>query len=216
MGSLAFDFGPGESLLITMDVPTVSQITIATPAAPYYSLVFELDIALIESLVAEISSSQAKSGEAVQVEKTEEEVADVLLRMMKLFSRPASMPILQQSLVRELHYWLLTGRHGAAILALLAARLQQRQSAYAVLFDALLSLSGSEVEPDALQMQVEKEARDDTPAALDAVWEEEQIKFLGEQGCTSAQQAAHQRRFSGAVVPQYLDVAEATQRSKGH
>ncbi|MGE9551453.1 nitrate reductase molybdenum cofactor assembly chaperone [Erwinia amylovora] len=102
------------------------------------------------------------------------------------------------------------------ILALLAARLQQRQSPYAVLFDALLSLSGSEVEPDALQVQVEKEARDDTPAALDAVWEEEQIKFLGEQGCVSAQQAAHQRRFSGAVAPQYLDVAEATKRSKGH
>ncbi|MEM6162019.1 nitrate reductase molybdenum cofactor assembly chaperone [Erwinia sp. P6884] len=101
------------------------------------------------------------------------------------------------------------------ILALLAARLQQRESPYAVLFDALLSLSGADVATESLQTQVEKEARDDTPAALDAVWEEEQIKFLGEQGCASAQQAAHQRRFAGAVAPQYLDVAQATTRSTG-
>ncbi|MGB9097079.1 nitrate reductase molybdenum cofactor assembly chaperone [Erwinia sp.] len=103
----------------------------------------------------------------------------------------------------------------APILALLAARLQQRESPYAVLFDALLSLSNSGVEAEALQPQVAKEARDDTPAALDAVWEEEQVKFLGEQGCASAQQATHQRRFAGAVKPQYLDVAQATPRASG-
>ncbi|MEI2265759.1 nitrate reductase molybdenum cofactor assembly chaperone [Erwinia sp. CGal63] len=98
----------------------------------------------------------------------------------------------------------------APILALLAARLHQRQSRYGELFDLLLALSGSGVAADALAPQISKEARDDTPAALDAVWEEEQIKFLGEQGCASAQQAAHQRRFADAVAPQYLDVAEMT------
>lgn len=101
------------------------------------------------------------------------------------------------------------------ILALLAARLQQRQSPYAVLFDVLRSLSGADVEFEHLQPQVAKEARDDTPEALDAVWEEEQVKFLGEQGCASAQQTAHQRRFAGAVAPQYLDVAQAATRSTG-
>nr|WP_154324621.1 nitrate reductase molybdenum cofactor assembly chaperone [Pantoea sp. 201603H] len=101
------------------------------------------------------------------------------------------------------------------ILALLAARLQQRQSPYAVLFEILHSLSGADIEFENLQPQVAREARDDTPEALDAVWEEEQVKFLGEQGCASAQQAAHQRRFAGAVAPQYLDVAQATTRSTG-
>ncbi|WP_147199541.1 nitrate reductase molybdenum cofactor assembly chaperone [Pantoea sp. CCBC3-3-1] len=103
----------------------------------------------------------------------------------------------------------------APILALLAARLQQRQSPYGELFTLLLTLSGAEIQTAALAPQVAKEGRDDTPAALDAVWEEEQIKFLGEQGCASAQQAAHQRRFAGAVAPQYLDISQATTRSKG-
>ncbi|MGA9620065.1 MAG: nitrate reductase molybdenum cofactor assembly chaperone, partial [Serratia proteamaculans] len=48
-----------------------------------------------------------------------------------------------------------------------------------------------------------------------AVWEEEQVKFLGEQGCASAQQAAHQRRFAGAVAPQYLDLTDALTGTKG-
>ncbi|CAI1880814.1 nitrate reductase molybdenum cofactor assembly chaperone [Serratia fonticola] len=103
----------------------------------------------------------------------------------------------------------------APILALLGARLQQRQSPYAVLFDLLLVLSASGVAANSLQPQVAGETRDDTPQALDAVWEEEQIKFLGEQGCASAQQATHQRRFAGAVAPQYLDVGSMTTATKG-
>ncbi|MGO2368521.1 MAG: nitrate reductase molybdenum cofactor assembly chaperone [Serratia sp. (in: enterobacteria)] len=108
----------------------------------------------------------------------------------------------------------------APILALLGARLQQRESPYALLFDLLLALSGSEVQAQTLESQVAKEARDDTPQALDAVWEEEQVRFisqgnLGEQGCASAQQVAHQRRFAGAVAPQYLDLADALTGTKG-
>jgi len=101
------------------------------------------------------------------------------------------------------------------ILALLAARLEARQSPYADLFTLLLTLAGSAADPATLRPQVAKEARDDTPAALDAVWEEEQIKFLGEQGCASAQQAMHQRRFADAVAPHYLDIAAATARRTG-
>ena len=101
------------------------------------------------------------------------------------------------------------------ILALLTARLEARQSPYADLFTLLLTLAGSAADPAALRPQVAKEARDDTPAALDAVWEEEQIKFLGEQGCVSAQQAMHQRRFADAVAPHYLDIAAATARRTG-
>ncbi|CAI0798168.1 Redox enzyme maturation protein NarJ [Serratia quinivorans] len=103
----------------------------------------------------------------------------------------------------------------APILALLSARLLQRESPYAVLFDLLLVLSGSDVQAQALTSQVAKETRDDTPQALDAVWEEEQVKFLGEEGCASAQQAAHQRRFAGAVAPQYLDLTDALTGTKG-
>ncbi|AJJ12282.1 nitrate reductase molybdenum cofactor assembly chaperone [Yersinia rohdei] len=102
----------------------------------------------------------------------------------------------------------------APILALLGARLQQRDSQYAQLFDLLLILSGSEIRCENLGTKVAGETRDDTPKALDAVWEEEQVKFLGAEGCSSAQQNMQQKRASGAVFPQYLSIQSASEAKK--
>lgn len=115
MGTESFAFGAGDSLLITADVPTVSQITRASPAAPYLSLVYELEPAVIADLAVEMRAAPIAAGTAVRVEPTDAEVADAALRLMKLFARPAAVPVLHESLVRELHYWLLAGRHGTAI-----------------------------------------------------------------------------------------------------
>lgn len=94
----------------------------------------------------------------------------------------------------------------APILALLAARLKQRESAYATLFDVLLGLSQSDVAVESVIEQIADEARDDTPQALDAVWEEEQVKFVADAGCGESEISNHQRRFAGAVAPQYLNI----------
>ncbi len=100
----------------------------------------------------------------------------------------------------------------APILALLQARLQQRESQYASLFAALLSLSNMSVDNVQVAEKIAGEARDDTPQALDAVWEEEQVKFFAEQGCGDADITAHKRRFAGAVAPQYLDITTGGER----
>jgi len=65
------------------------------------------------------------------------------------------------------------------ILAVLAERLRRRDSAYASLFDALLVIAGHEIDRDAIRESVQHESRDDTPAALDKVWEEEAVTFGG-------------------------------------
>ncbi len=106
---------PGISLIITADVPIVSQITRASIAAPYLSLVFELDLAVIAELVVEMKAEPSADLARVRVEPTDAEVADAALRLMRLLDRPASLPVLRAQLVREMHYWLLAGRHGPAI-----------------------------------------------------------------------------------------------------
>ncbi|WP_455427916.1 nitrate reductase molybdenum cofactor assembly chaperone [Dryocola sp. LX212] len=94
----------------------------------------------------------------------------------------------------------------APILALLGARLKQRESKYAVLFEVMIGLSQSNVAVESVSQQIADEARDDTPQALDAVWEEEQVKFIADQGCGESEISSHQRRFAGAVAPQYLNI----------
>ncbi|WP_413731418.1 AraC family transcriptional regulator [Sodalis sp. RH20] len=115
MGTRAFSFRAGDSLLITADVPTVSQVTGASSDAPYLSLVLDLDLAVIAELTVEMQADPAAAGIPVHAQPTDAEVADAALRLMRLLDRPAAVPVLHAQLVRELHYWLLAGRHGAAI-----------------------------------------------------------------------------------------------------
>lgn len=115
LGAQTFDFAAGDSLLITADVPTLSQITRASAAEPYFSLVLDLDLAVIAELALEMKLGPGDVGAPVRVEQTDAEVADAALRLMRLIERPAALPILQSQLVREMHYWLLAGRHGPAI-----------------------------------------------------------------------------------------------------
>ncbi|PWR21023.1 AraC family transcriptional regulator [Zavarzinia compransoris] len=132
MGAESFAFAAGDSLLITADVPTVSQITRASPVAPYYSLVLALDPALIVDLATEMGAARVADAAPVRVEPTDAEVADAALRLMKLLDRPASLPVLQGQLLREMHYWLLAGRHGTAIRRLGWADGHQQRVARAV------------------------------------------------------------------------------------
>lgn len=118
MGNRSFDFGAGQSLLISTDVPTVSQITKASLAAPYYSLVVELDAAIIADLVGEIGALPYVMDQPVRVDPTEAEVAEAALHLLKLLERPAALAVLGRQLVRELHFWLLSGQHGSVIRAL--------------------------------------------------------------------------------------------------
>jgi AraC-like DNA-binding protein len=115
MGGERFTLGAGDSLLITADVPIVSQITRASGAAPYLSLVMELDPAVIAELTLEMRTAGDGAPAPVRVDPTDAEVADAALRLMHLLDRPGALPVLHTQLVRELHYWLLAGRHGAAI-----------------------------------------------------------------------------------------------------
>lgn len=114
-GSSPLSFAAGDSMLITADVPTVSQISRASLAAPYLSFALYLDPALIADLAAEMKAVPVEEGAPVRLQPTDAEVADTALRLVRLLDRPAAVPLLAAQLVRELHYRLLAGRHGPAI-----------------------------------------------------------------------------------------------------
>ena len=128
----AFDFGVGESLLITTEVPTVSQVTRASAGEPYLSVIADLDPTTIEDLVIEMGPAPFSVEVAMRVDPTEFEVTDAVQRLLRLLDRPASLPVLQKQLMRELHFWLLSGRHGGAIRSLGVADSHARRIARSV------------------------------------------------------------------------------------
>ncbi|WP_376717570.1 nitrate reductase molybdenum cofactor assembly chaperone [Halomonas garicola] len=89
--------------------------------------------------------------------------------------------------------WLGEIRH---ILALLAARMEERDAEHALVPVALLALIGAEGEVEAHREAARTEERDDTPEALDAVWEEEAVSFTAESDQDCAMQSAEGRRLA--------------------
>lgn len=78
------------------------------------------------------------------------------------------------------------------ILQRLHARLVERSNPYAVLIEPLVRLGGLSVDAS-LREEVAKEARDDTPEALDRVWMEDPVTFGPDDACGTARQPREQK-----------------------
>ena len=87
---------------------------------------------------------------------------------------PLVLEYLSQRPRDEVSDWL---DHTSHILELLAARASERESPYALLFELLIELATGEVDLELMRQRVASEARDDTPEAMDQVWEEEAVRF---------------------------------------
>ncbi|WP_295801335.1 nitrate reductase molybdenum cofactor assembly chaperone [uncultured Microbulbifer sp.] len=103
------------------------------------------------------------------------------------------------------------------VLALLAARLRDKESVYAELIDALVDFTGVEVDRDGLAQQVAKEERDDTPEALDKIWEEEVVSFSAAQGsaCEQSVQRPSAAQFRDDKSITWVDAANHTAAHTG-
>ena len=98
----------------------------------------------------------------------------------------------------------------AHLLTLLAARLDERESAYAGCFRALLQIAG--VEPQValaeLRAQVAAEVRDDSLEALDKLWEEEAVDFMQaeqQDRCPSQTSLPGKAREESAIPLHWVD-----------
>ena len=87
---------------------------------------------------------------------------------------PLVLEYLSQRSTDEACEWLGSISH---IVGLLAARAAERQSPYAVIFELLIDSANGKVDLSALRRTVREETRDDTPAMMDKLWEEEAVRF---------------------------------------
>ncbi len=117
VGSDTYDFAAGQSLIVSADVPTSSRITGASRTEPYLAMAIELDLAVLLDLSVQLGGTTdiVTMVTAVLVDDTEAAVADCALRLMRLLDQPEAIALLHPCITRELHYWLLTGRHGRTI-----------------------------------------------------------------------------------------------------
>jgi len=97
--------------------------------------------------------------------------------------------------------WLKDVEH---ILGLLQCRLEKRDSGYAVLFEAMLSIAQSDIQLDEIRKQIADEKRDDTKQAIDKEWEEEEVTFGAdslEKSCDSAKNRPSESQRRDLDIP---------------
>ncbi|BFM10948.1 nitrate reductase molybdenum cofactor assembly chaperone [Simiduia litorea] len=109
--------------------------------------------------------------------------------------------------------WLVDMEH---ILALLQVRLEKRESDYAVLFEALLDIANSKVSLKEVRERIAAEKRDDTKAAIDKEWEEEEVTFGAEsleKSCDSAARRPSESQRRDLDVPlNWVGFNDATEK----
>jgi nitrate reductase delta subunit len=90
----------------------------------------------------------------------------------------------------------------ADIIALIGEGLRRRRAPHAALLEAVASLSAMAADPSGLASGVNLAERDDTPAALDAAWEEAPVTFNDAGGAPSEGLGVRSGRKAGSASTQ--------------
>ena len=102
---------PGSTLLLDPAAPTMHFVASASLAEPFLAVMMEIDFALVADPSVDIDAAHSGT-RASGVAETDDEVATAFHRLLALLRRPQSVFVLLEPLLRELHYWMLSGKHG--------------------------------------------------------------------------------------------------------
>jgi AraC-like DNA-binding protein len=108
----------GQSVIVSADMPVVGRIVEASPAKPYLAVAIELDRTELRGLMVQLGRVRvpySSEGRSLFVEDLDAAALDCAARLMRLLDRPEATPLLLPGIMRELHYWLLSGQHGPAL-----------------------------------------------------------------------------------------------------
>ncbi len=111
-------YGEGRSVIITSDMPTLLQITEASPDRPFIGLGLELDPGVMRDVIGSMAAPPAGSKEGglgPLDEETGAPVRDCVARLIQAAEAPDAVAVLHPLIMREICYWLLTGPNGKRI-----------------------------------------------------------------------------------------------------
>jgi AraC-like DNA-binding protein len=131
----AFGYGPGQSMLTTIDLPVVSHVTRASAREPFLGLMLTLDVRSILQMASEIDAPRPRRDDAqgsIAFERLDASLLDAVTRLVGLLDEPALVPRLAPLIQQEIIVRLLTGPHGQQLRHLVVAGSPGQQIAKAV------------------------------------------------------------------------------------
>jgi AraC-like DNA-binding protein len=122
LGEQIIDYGPGEYLVTSVDLPVLGRFTRAAPDEPALGFGMTLTAAAIAELLlsAEVPHARPTPGRgtavsALAVDHASAELLDAIARLLRLLDRPRDLPVLGPMVRREILWLLISGPQGETV-----------------------------------------------------------------------------------------------------
>lgn len=114
-GDAILSYAPGDYLTVSVDLPVIGEVTVASPDEPYLCVKLELSPALLGDLMLQGGVQSPSDGDpdlGLAVSVASGDILDATIRLVTLLDRPDAVPVLAPLYERELCYFLLNGAQG--------------------------------------------------------------------------------------------------------
>lgn len=135
VGEQVLDYGMGQSLLITADLPVVAQVTRADLAQPFMCMFLALDARALMQQAAAMDLPPVPREEApraISLNTLDASLLDAVIRLVRLLDEPALVATLGPLIQQEIMVRLLCGPHGPYLRQLVSAESPSHQIAQAM------------------------------------------------------------------------------------
>ncbi|KJV36195.1 AraC family transcriptional regulator [Luteibacter yeojuensis] len=117
-GTRRYEYGPGQALVVSVEMPAFSRVAAASPEEPFLGVVIGLDRKLVSEVMDSLAAPPKISPQVprgVFVTDYDGPLADCVIRLMRLLETPEAIPHVAPLVMREIVYWLLSGPHAADV-----------------------------------------------------------------------------------------------------
>ncbi|MGC4942459.1 AraC family transcriptional regulator [Kribbella sp. DT2] len=120
LGEDLFEYGAGQYLVASLDLPVTGHFVEATPAGPALAFGMTLEPAVIADLLlqagpADLPETSEAARPGLAVSDAPAELLDAVVRLLRLLDRPRDRRTLAPLIKREILWLLMTGEQGDAV-----------------------------------------------------------------------------------------------------
>jgi AraC-like DNA-binding protein len=115
LGGEVMDYGPGQSMLTTVNLPVVAHVTRASAREPFLGIMLTLQAHTIVQLAADIELTPIRKDHgyrSLSIETLDAALLEALVRLLALLEEPALLARLAPLIQEEITIRLLMGPHG--------------------------------------------------------------------------------------------------------
>lgn len=118
LGDRVHDYGAGQYLVVSVDLPVAGHYTQAGPEVPFLACGFTLEPAKIAALLLEAGADplpRRAAPHGLAVCDAPAELLDATVRLLRLLDRPGDAQVLAPLIEKEILWRLITGEQGALV-----------------------------------------------------------------------------------------------------